>query len=89
MQREQLFRTEDEWIIQFEIINHEGRDTTYTVNILMDGKQYGDRFTVQDGCNYTYAHHISRKTVATGEVNSIVYKEGEITPLEQVNYSLN
>ncbi len=88
VQREQLLQTEDEWIIQFDISNREGKNTTYTINVLVAGKQYGDRFIVQDGSTYTYIHHIRRDMVGTGEVSSTIYKEGSDTPFEQATYYL-
>jgi len=75
VQREQLLQTEDEWIIQFNIINHEGKDTNENV-------------LIRDGSMFVYIHHIPRDMVGDGEVTFTIYKEDEDTPFEQVTYHL-
>ncbi len=87
VQREQLLRTEDEWIIQFSIINHEGQDTEYTINVSVAGKQYNEQFLLEDGGKYTYTHHI-RRDMASSKASFSIYKKGEESPREQTNYYL-
>lgn len=88
VQREQLLQAEDEWIIQFNIINHEGKDTNYTINVLVDGKRYNEEVRIPDGRIFTYIHHIPSDRVTDGEVSFVIYKEGESSPFEQVTYHL-
>jgi len=88
VQQEQLLETRGEWIIQFNIINHEGRDTNYTINVQADGKPYKDNVLIPDGGMFIYIHHIYRDRINDGEVTFTIYKEDEDTPFEQVTYHL-
>jgi len=88
VQREQLLQAKDEWIIQFDIINHEGKDTNYTINVLVDGKPYKESVLIRDGGMFTYIHHIRRDMLSAGEVSFAIHKEGEATPFEQAIYHL-
>lgn len=85
---EGLLQTEDGWILQFDIMNHEGREAIYTINVSVGGEKFSERFQVQDGGVYTYIHHIPRQKVGTGEVTTTIYQEGEDAPLEQGTYYL-
>ncbi|MBI2854727.1 MAG: hypothetical protein HYX87_07405 [Chloroflexi bacterium] len=86
--RENLLEREDEWIIQFDIINREGKPTEYVINVSVAGKQFSDRFIIADGSLYTYVYHIRRDMLGSGEATVTVYKEGESTPFEQTTYYL-
>lgn len=86
--RESFLETKDGWILQFNIMNHEGKETEYSIQITVAGKQYDDRFLIQDGRVYTYIHEIRRDRVGTGEVNVTIYKEGEAAPIGVSTYYL-
>ena len=86
--RVELLQAEGEWIVQFDISNHEGKDIVYTVNVSVDGQKYGDRFVVREGGKYTYIHHILRDRVGDSKVDVAIWKEGESAPLEQTTYYL-
>ncbi len=88
VQKEQLLETESEWIIQFDIINHEGRDQNYTINVLVDERLYTDSILIRDGAKFSYIHHIRRDTIINGDVSFTIYKEGEAAPFEKVIYYL-
>ncbi len=88
VQKEQLLETESEWIIQFDIINHEGRDQNYTINVLVGEKAYTDSVLIRDGAKFSYIHHIPRHIITDGVVSLTIYKEGEATPFEQATYHL-
>ncbi len=83
-----LLQAEDEWVIQFNIINHEESDQKYTITVVVDGKPYREDVLIQDGRKFTYMHHIRRDTETEKIANLVIYKEGEETPLEQVTYYL-
>ncbi len=85
---EALLQTEDEWIIQFDIINHEGSDQRYIITAIDDGKPYSETVLIQDGRKFTYIYHILHDTETKRIANLTIYKEGEETPLEQVTYYL-
>ena len=88
VQREQLLQTEDEWIIRFDIINHEGIDQEYTITVVIDGKPYSQKVLVRDGKMFTYIQHIRYDRVTEGIVSFTICKEGEATPIEQATYYL-
>ena len=84
--REQLLEREDEWIIQFDVLNHEGKETRYAIEVLVAGQNYNEKFAVQDGARYTYIHHIPRQMA--GETRLTIFKEGQDAPFEQATYYL-
>jgi len=88
VQKEQLLEREGEWIIQFVIINHEGRDQKYTINVLVSEKSYTDTMLIPDGAKSSYTFHIRHNTITDGDVSFAIYKEGEATPFEQITYYL-
>jgi len=88
VQRVQLLEAENKWIIQFDLINHEGRDQNYTITVVVDGKQYKESVLIQDRRIFTYIHHFYRDRLTNNEVKFTVYKEGEATPIEEVTYYL-
>lgn len=88
IQRSQLLEREGEWIIDFDIINHEGRDQNYVITVVFDSKQCRECVMVPDGGIYTYMCHVRPDEVPEGKVCCTICKEGEDTPLEEVTYYL-
>lgn len=90
IQHEQLVRTEDGWTIQFDIINREGRDTSYIITISPEeaGEPYAKGWKIPDGDFLTYVHYFRSDMVKTGKLNVIISKEGESIPFEQITYYL-
>ncbi len=85
--RESVIQQQDEWILQFDIINREGKDITYTINCRTGEGTSTKKVLVKDGRTYTHIHHVYRETVKEDEVTHIIYKEGEATPFEEAtNY---
>lgn len=88
VQQEQLLQVGDQWIIKFNIINHEGKDVNYTIKVLVDEKLYNQPVLIKDGGVFTAIHHIYPDRLTEGEVSFAVYKEAEETPIEQATYYL-
>ena len=88
VQKEQLLQKESEWVIQFDIINHEGRDQEYTINALVGEKTFTESVLIRDGRRFSYMHHIRPDEITDGDVIFAIYKEGEATPFEQATYHL-
>ncbi len=88
VQRAQLLEREEQRIIEFDIINREGRDMSYTIRVLAGGKQYTESVLIRDGGMFTYIHHFYPERLTKKEVSFAVYKEGESTPFEEVTYFL-
>jgi uncharacterized membrane protein len=88
VQKEQLLQTESEWIIQFDIINHEVRDQNYIINIAVGEKLYTDSVSIKDGAKFSYIYHFHPDLETDEYVSLNIYKEGETTPFEQTVYHL-
>ena len=88
VQRAQLLEREDQWIIEFDIINREEEDTSYTIKVLTDGKLYTESVLIRVGGMFTYIHHFYPDRLINNEVSFAVYKKGEATPVEQATYFL-
>jgi hypothetical protein len=88
--RQSLLQTQNEWILQFDILNHEGKDVNYTIHILFSDKDniYSEDFVVRDGGKFTYIHHINKNTIGNGRVAYKIYKEKAEQPFEQGTYYL-
>jgi len=87
VQRDQLLGKEDEWIIQFDIINNEVEDVNYTINVYLNEELYNTHeVLVRQGRTFTYIRHIYREIFQGGEVTFAVYKEGQSAPFEETTY---
>jgi hypothetical protein len=86
--RQALLQTGDEWILQFQVGNHEGRDIEYRIIVTIGGNRFVDHFMVKDGGLYTYTHHINKTGAAGGGITCQIFKEGEERPLAENSYSL-
>lgn len=87
--RAQIIEGENEWILQYDIINNEGRDIKYTIYIAIDDAVYTDSTVVKQGKTYTYIHHIYPQQLKEGEVTFALYEEGKAKPIEQVTYHID
>jgi len=88
VQRAHLLEREDQWIIEFDIINREKQDMDYIIKVLADGKLYTESVLIRDGGMFTYMHHFYPDRLTNNEVSFAVYKGGESTPVEQATYFL-
>jgi len=84
--KEQLLQTENEYIIEFHILNHESEARSYTVKVSFDSYQYSEDVLIPDGRIFTYIHHIYPDRMTEGDVSFAIYKEGEDTPFEEITY---
>ncbi|MFC2015000.1 hypothetical protein ACFLUP_03310 [Chloroflexota bacterium] len=88
LQREQLLQTESEWIIQFDILNHEGKRQHYTINVIANGKEHNEEVSIENGRIFSYIHHIRRDTSNNKDAQFVIYAQGKNEPIEQVTYHL-
>jgi hypothetical protein len=88
VQQEQLLKTDTEWIIEFKIVNHEGERRAYTITSLVDGKSSRQEATIADGKKFTYIYHIYPDRLLDKTATFAIYKEGELTPFEQITYHI-
>ncbi|MBI2831431.1 MAG: hypothetical protein HYX79_04150 [Chloroflexi bacterium] len=88
VQRRQLVQAEGEWILKFDILNREGKDTNYTINSTVGNRPYVEYVTIQDAGMYTYVQHVRPGNPEEKGLSFAVYKEGEGSPFEEATYSL-
>ncbi len=87
--RAQIIEGENEWILQYDIINDEERDIKYTIFITVDDVVYKDSTVVKPGKTYTYIHHIYPQQLGEGKVTFALYEVGKAKPIEQVTYYID
>jgi len=87
--RVQIIEGENEWILQYDIINNEERDTKYTIYVTVDDAVYKDSTMVKPGKRYTYIHHIYPQQLVKGMVTLALYEEGKAKPVEQATYYID
>ena len=86
--RIEFIRSEDECILEIDILNHEGRDQNYVVNTLFDDKQYSERIMISDGKIHTYICYIYPDQMIDAKFICSICKESETSPIEVVTYYL-
>ena len=73
--RESIIQREDEWIIQFDIINKEGRDINYIINWYTGGEIYNSKtVSIKAGRTFTNIQHLYPETVKEGKVSLSIWK---------------
>ena len=87
--RAQIIEGENEWILQYDIINDEERDIKYTIFVTVDDAIYKDSTVVQQGKTYTYIHHIYPQQLGEGKVTFALYEGGKAEPVEQITYYID
>lgn len=89
VQKEQLLKTKDGLIIQFDLVNQEEKDTRYRLNFVVDGgTPYEEFVLLPAGGVYTCTHHVEAKRVTAGRVEMTIYRDREAAPLEKATYYL-
>lgn len=86
--RERLIEAENKYIVEFAIINHEGTDTLYTINVSFDSYKFSQDVLIPNDRMFTYTHDIYTERLISGDISFAVYKAGEALPFEQVIYHL-
>ncbi|MFC2058936.1 hypothetical protein ACFLTS_04755 [Chloroflexota bacterium] len=88
VQRVQLLEREDEWIVQLDIINHEGREQGYTINVEEGGRTQSQDILIPDGRKYTYISHFRSETLENRDISFYIYRGDEADPFKQLTYHL-
>jgi hypothetical protein len=89
VRRDSLLRTGNEWIIQFDIINHEGNEKRYSIKAIVNGREYDEEILVPDERIFTYIYHIRQEDITDENVEFAIYREDENVPVKQVSYHLH
>ncbi len=87
--RESVIKADDQWIIQFDIINQEAKDMSYNLVWLNGGEKSTESVLVGKGRVFSYIRHIYLNTLKEASVTLTIYKDGETAPFETVTYHLN
>lgn len=88
VRRDSLLKTDDEWIVQFDIINCELKEQRYQIMATVNGRLYSEDILVLDNRVFTYIYHIVRDDITDGDVMFVIYRENESIPIKQVSYHL-
>ena len=89
VQKEQLLKTKDGWVIQFDLVNQEEECTRYKIRVVVDeGRPYEEIVLVRGGGIFTYVHHIKEGGVTAGIVKITIFTENDTTPIEETTYYL-
>ena len=86
VQRNLLLQSADRYVMQLDLFNKEGKDTSYTVDVSIDGKLYTQKVAIEDGKGFTYLQPVYPRMVTEGIVTLTVYREDEPVPIEQTTY---
>ena len=84
-----MLKTEVEHIVQLDITNHEGKETSYTIQALIDGEKNVHPISIADGKKFTYMYHVYTDQLIERDVTFTVYKEGQDSPFEQITYHID
>lgn len=84
--RESVIHLENEWIIQIDLINKEGKTINYSISWSSGERTTTDRVSIKDGAKFSYIYHAYPETVKDGQVRLEIYKEGEAAPFEKATY---
>lgn len=85
----QIIDGHQQWILQYDIVNDQQSDTSYTIEITIDGTVLTDSAVVEPGKTYTYIRHIDPGQVSMGEVSLTLYQGEMTTPVEQATYYID
>ena|SRR3990172_1755962 len=86
--RESVLEEDDQWIIQFDIINREETDMNYRMVWTSGEETYTETVTVSTGKIYSHIRHIYKGALPEVSVNMTLFKESDPAPFEQVTYHL-
>ncbi len=84
-----LIQGNNEYIVEFDIINREGETKKYYINALIDGEIDSRNCTIQDGSTSHYIYHLYPEKINDKRVTFTIYKEGEDTPFEELTYYIS
>ncbi len=89
--RKSLLRTENGWVIQYDLINRGSKEQNYTIYVSVnDNKPYEEDFRLAGGKIFTFIRRVSSSELngEGGEVKVTIYKEGMTAPFEEAAYYL-
>lgn len=88
VQRESLIKSDQEWVLQFSLINNDTNAETYRINVDKDGQLYQDEVSVEGQSEYTYIQHFQRQKGKDHTLDAAIYPKGSNQPIERLHYNL-
>lgn len=85
----QIIDGENEWILQYDVLNSGQKDATYSIQVTIDSEVYKISTIVEQGKSYSYIHHVYPERLLSNEINFVVYQEGINEPIENVTYNID
>jgi hypothetical protein len=84
----QVIEADNEWILQYDIVNNEEKDIEYTIVVTVDDIVYTDSTVVKPGKSYTYIHHIYPQQLQKGKITFALYQGEKPEAIEQATFNL-
>lgn len=89
LQKEQFTKTDEGWMIKFQLVNGEKETQSFIIEEQLDtGEYYQEAVTIPGGGVFAYSHHIYSEDVGEGEVNYQIYRNSEAEPFEKLTCHL-
>ncbi|MFH1775311.1 MAG: hypothetical protein ABH839_01440 [Chloroflexota bacterium] len=91
VQRTNIIKSSEGWIMQFNLINREGSEQHYTIFVSVDNKEpYRENVLLGDDRTFIFVRRIPAHELVgdRGKVTLSIYKEDETEPFEETTYYL-
>lgn len=88
VQRSELLRSGDEWIVQLTIANPEHSARGYVIQVNGASNNYEEKVTVPGGESFIFVYHARPETEGDGKTEFVVYRDGVSMPLDHQIYYL-
>lgn len=89
VQKEQVIKKREGWVIQFELVNVQEENSAYEIHeMLGTGASYRGSVIIPGGGAYVFTHHIFSEDVVDGKVNYLIYRNNIPDPVEKLTYYL-
>ncbi len=85
----QIIDADNEWILQYDIVNSYERDIKYTIIVTVDDVVYTDTTVVKPDKMYTYIHHIYPSQLTEGKITFALYENDKEKPVERAIYYIS
>ena len=82
----QVIDSDEEWILQCDILNTEERDIEYSITVTVDGRTYQDSTVIRPGKAYSYIHHVYHDQLVDGKVTFALYQDGQKAPIKTATF---
>lgn len=89
VQKEYIVKTDQGWLIQYNLVNTGETDRSFTVLEAVDSVDIcSETVQIPAGGTYVYNHHLFSEHVSQGKVSFTIYRDQEKDPVETLTYHL-